>query len=187
MDVIQEYEINVETMALLPHFDDYANLNTIVLEERDLFIVPCSPLELIDESCRYYGSSYEGRLEGIKRVMGIAKKAPIAVSVELEIFFFPHESPGNHSCVWLSHTHIESLEKVDKRNTIVQFTNGESLLVPASKNQLETKVLRTAQYRHLLQNRTDMKRRIAVYHMKKAPIELVRDEQKQSYVVRKND
>lgn len=163
MDVFQEYEIHDETMALLPHFDDYANLHTIVMEETGAFIVPLSPKKLIDESCRYYGSSYEGRLEGIKQAMGIMKKAPIAISVELAIFFFPHESPSNHSCVWLSHTHVKSLERKDKRNTVVLFSNGETLIVPASKNQLETKLLRTAQYRHLLQNRTDVKQKTTVY------------------------
>lgn len=155
------------------------------MEESGSFTVPLSPLKIIDDSCRYYGSSYEGRLEGIKRVMGIAKKAPIAISVELAIFFFPHESPSNHSCVWLSHTHVESLKKEDKRHTVVQFSNGESFIVPASKNQLETKVLRTAQYRHLLQNRTDVKRRTTVYRLRKDPIEFVHDVRKQTYVARK--
>lgn len=184
LDVIPEYEINVETMALLPHYDEHANLHTIVMEETGAFSVPLSPLKLIDESCRYYGSSYAGRLEGIKRVMGIAKKAPIAVSVELSIFFFPHESPSNDSCVWLSHTHIESLEKKDKQRTVVFFSNGESLVVNASKNQLETKVLRTAQYRHLLQNRTELQRRSSVYRLNKAPVEFVHDPGKQTYVAR---
>lgn len=172
-------------MALLPRFDDYANLHTIVMEETGAFIVPLSPLKLIDESCRYYGSSYAGRLEGVKRVMGITKKAPIAISVELSIFFFPHESPQNESCVWLSHTHIEALEKKDKQNTVVYFSNGESIVVPASKNQLETKVLRTAQYRHLLQNRTEANRRSFIYRLNQMPVEFVHDSGKQAYVVKK--
>ena len=175
----------METMALLPHFDEYANLQTIVIEEEHSFIVPLPPLNVIDESCRYYGSSYAGRLEGIKRVMGITKKAPIAISVELAIFFFPHESTSNHSCVWLSHTHIEALEKVDKRKTLVHFSNGDSLIIPASKNQLETKILRTAQYRYLLQNRTDMTRRTTVYRLKNDGTEFVHDRERQAYVIRK--
>ncbi len=172
-------------MALLPRFDEYANLHTIVMEETASFIVPLSPLKLIDESCRYYGSSYAGRLEGVKQVMGITKKAPIAISVELSIFFFPHESPQNESCVWLSHTHIEALEKKDKQHTIVYFSNGDSLVVPASKNQLETKVLRTAQYRHLLQNRMEANRRSSVYRFHTSPVEFVHDSGKRSYVVKK--
>lgn len=184
LDIVQEYEINSETMALLPKYDEYANLHTFVLEETDSFIVPLSPKKLVDYSCRYYGSSYEGRLEGIKQAMGITKKAPIAISVELAIFFFPHESPSNHSCIWLSHTHVDSLERKDKRSTIVLFSNGETLTVPASKMQLETKLHRTAQYRHLLQKRT-VKRRTSIYYLRKENIEFVHDIQKNTYLARK--
>lgn len=154
MNVVKDYDVNSETMALLPHYDRYANLKTIVLEEYSHFIVPVAPKRIIDESCRYYGASYEGRLEGIKRLMGITKKAPIAISAELGIFFFPLESPKNDTCVWLSHSHIEEIVQNEKRQTQILFTNGQSFTVAASKNQVEIKILRTAQYRHLLQKRT---------------------------------
>ena len=183
MEIVNDYDIHSETMALLPHFDRFANLNTIVMEENGHFLVPIAPKKVIDESCRYYGSSYEGRLEGVKRVMGISKKAPIAISAELGIFFFPLESPSNASCVWLSHSHIEKVKENDQRQALIVFVNGQSLVAPASRNQVEVKLLRTAQYRHLLEIRTAKKQNYFFYR-KREKVEVVRDPARQSYDVK---
>lgn len=188
MQIIKDYEIHTETMVLLPCFDHYANLHTIVIEEQNYFLVEMTPKKLIDASCRYYGSSYEGRLEGIKRVMGISKKAPIAISAELSIFFFPLESPNNHSCVWLSHSHIEEIRSSGNRNTLILFTNGQAFTVPVPKGQIETKILRTAQYRHLLKNRIEVgKRQQHVYQLQKEDVQFVYDPVKQAYHIKKHE
>ncbi len=183
MNELQEYEVNVGTMALLPYFDKYANLYTIVIEEREHFTVPRSPWKVIDDSCKYFGSSYVGRLNGVKEVMGISKKAPIAVSVELAIFFFPHESPSNHSCVWLSHSHIKKVKRREKKNTQIYFTNGKSIDVKASENSILSNLFRTAQYRHLLQKRHKTKKQSYTYALNEEAVSIVHDPSTQSYVI----
>lgn len=184
MKTIDNYDIHPGTMALLPYYDSYANLQTIAVEENGHFLVLLPPKKVIDDSCHYYGSSYKGRLEGVKRVMGISKKAPIAVSAELGIFFFPLESPSNVSCVWLSHSHIEGVKDSDNQQALILFTNGHTVLVSYPRKQIDTKILRTAQFRHLLLRRTMRHQPSYAYEHHNGQAQFVHDRNKQTYEVR---
>ena len=59
---IDSYEINKDTCAIL-------NLNnevTKVVENNQEYLIPKTTFEVMEDSCAYYGSSYEGRLKGTK-------------------------------------------------------------------------------------------------------------------------
>ena len=57
---MKDYEINDETLAIIP--DDI--WNSIVVEDNCDYVVSGKPLEIVDYSCKYFGSSYPGRKEG---------------------------------------------------------------------------------------------------------------------------
>ena len=73
--MINEYEVNSNTLALLPVGTNV----TKVIEKQDSFLVNQTPSQIIDYSCRSFGSSYLGRHEGTKHLTGINYKAPIII------------------------------------------------------------------------------------------------------------
>ena len=69
------YEINRNTMALIPISDD----QTKIIERDRIFIIEENIMEIIKNSCEYFGSSYLGRKEGTKKLTGITHKSPIII------------------------------------------------------------------------------------------------------------
>ncbi|MCM3411266.1 competence protein ComK [Metabacillus litoralis] len=55
--VVEDYLINRFTMAILPGENRYI---TEVLELEQDLTVGKRPMDVIDQSCRYFGSSYNG-------------------------------------------------------------------------------------------------------------------------------
>ena len=74
------YEINSETIAIIPVAQNVSK----VIELHQSLIVNKSTTEIIDESCKFFGSSYLGRHEGTKNLIGINYKSPIIVEESLE-------------------------------------------------------------------------------------------------------
>ncbi|WNB90876.1 competence protein ComK [Bacillus sp. NEB1478] len=151
--LLSSYEIDTSTMALLPFYNEYGDVNTEVLETEKNERIEVSPIKIINESCLFFGSSYEGRREAVRRSMGYVSLSPIMINLELGIFFFPVESPKNESCIWLSQSHVQRIESVDSDTCSVHFKNTANLILPQSKYALEAKLFRTAQYRYILTER----------------------------------
>ena len=55
-----KYEINDETLAIISFDDD----KTRIIEEEDDYIVNEMPYSIMENSCKYFGSSFEGRVLG---------------------------------------------------------------------------------------------------------------------------
>ena len=61
-----EYEINKGTLAIMPN-----EINqSLVYEDEDRFLVNQSPFEIMEDSCKYFGSTYEGRKDSDKSIFG---------------------------------------------------------------------------------------------------------------------
>ena len=61
-----KYEISNGTLAVLPNNEG----DSLVYEDNDRYIVNQSPYEIMESSCLYFGSSYNGRKEGAKDILG---------------------------------------------------------------------------------------------------------------------
>ncbi len=142
--VLPNYEVNSECMALVPRRSNNS-LYTHVYETSEDFIVLKSPTEIIKRSCGFFGASYRGRMDGTQFLTGISHKAPIAVSPENKLFFFPTHSPRREECSWFSHSHIVSLERSPLQQTTVHFSNQTSHRVDVSYGSFENQLHRTAQ------------------------------------------
>ena len=103
---MSEYEINDDTLAIIP-IDEYRSK---VIEKSRSFIVEQPPMRIIDKSCRYFGSSYQGRFLGTKNLIGISHKAPIIIEETREIIFFPTNSPRQYNCAWISLKNLQNLQ-----------------------------------------------------------------------------
>ncbi|MDQ0232235.1 competence protein ComK [Metabacillus malikii] len=152
----KDYIINRLTMALLPSED---GLSTTILETDEKFTIESRPLKIMDNSCRYFGSSYIGRKSGTKAVMGVTHKSPIMVDPANMIYFFPTTSSTRKNCIWLSHSHIKHHEKTTDNQTIVTFSNDEEYLLNISIGSFEKQFHRTAQLRTLMTTRIEQEQR----------------------------
>lgn len=85
---MEDYEINSHTMALLAKENEDGQVYTEVLELGDRFDMTKCPSDIVDDSCRYFASSLEGRLAGTKQVTNYTHKPPIVVSEAMSIYFF---------------------------------------------------------------------------------------------------
>lgn len=136
--MLNEYEINQSTMAILSLKKGFSK----VIEENEEFIVSKDSTDIINQSCKFFGSSYSGRFEGTKHLIGVNYKAPIIIEETHEIIFFPTSSPRFENCNWICLKKINKFEKNDT-NTILSFKNGTQIELKVSYNSFENQVLRS--------------------------------------------
>lgn len=142
------YEINKATCAILPITDNKSK----VIEKNDIFIVEKSVQRIIEDSCRYFGSSYLGRYEGTKTLIGFNYKAPIIIEESNELIFFPTSSPRFNRCSWINLKAIKDYKRND-RHAIINFENGQDLEIDISYESLENQILRATRLESILRTR----------------------------------
>ena len=142
------YEIGVQTLAVIGMPQKKAKI--VELEKQ--FVINDSAYTVMDHSCNYYGSSYAGREEGCKKILGFVRKSPIIVEETRDIIFFPTHSPRRKDCVFLSLDNIVSIEGNEKSSRIV-FKNGVIVKVPRSKYSIENQMARAIKLKYLISER----------------------------------
>lgn len=149
---MDNYEINDETLAIIP----INNYKSKVIETNNSFEVDQTPMKIIENSCRYFGSSYDGRFTGTKDLIGITHKAPIIIEESREIIFFPTNSPRLYECAWISLKHLGKYKKNNDSSVII-FNNGDLLDLDISYGSLDNQVLRAARLESVLRLRKNNK------------------------------
>ncbi|MEI3612853.1 competence protein ComK [Pseudogracilibacillus sp. SO30301A] len=147
------YEVTPLTMAVLSGKDDKGSRNTVVLEEKKEYTVHTTPTKMIDEACKFFGSSLKGRLEGTKDISRITHKAPIAIDPSSGMYFFPTASPSNEECSWIAHSHVKDIQSIGKTKTEIIFKNGRRIIINVSYGSMMNQLQRTAQFRYSLDTR----------------------------------
>lgn len=145
------YEISIETLAIIP----IENFCSKVVEKDNTIIVNRTPMQIIEDSCSFFGSSYFGRAKGTKKVIGISHKAPIIIEESKEIIFFPTSSPRLYECCWLSLKNIDKYKKQDSNSSII-FNNGFALELDMSYGSLDNQVLRATRLESVLRMRKNI-------------------------------
>lgn len=142
------YEINEGTLAILAK-----NKKSLILEDDKKYVVDSLPFDVVDHSCKYFGSSYEGRKEGTKEILHINYKVPIVVDNSRNLIFFPTNSPLSDDCSWLSLKSIKSIKEGSFNTTDVIFNNGVSINIPVSKRTMDNQILRASRLDLIMRNR----------------------------------
>ena len=130
--------------------DDPELLELVEMEVRDLLssydfpgdeipVVKGSSLKVLEHSCEYFGSSYEGRKEGTKKLLGITHKSPIIVEESRKIIFFPTTSPEKEECIWINLEKISKYYKIDNKKSCIEFKNGDKIEFDISYGSLSFK------------------------------------------------
>lgn len=147
---MNSYEINNDTLAIIP-IDNYQSK---IIEKNNEFIVNMTPIKIIDNSCQFFGSSYQGRFMGTKKLIGVSHKAPIIIEETRNIIFFPTNSPRLYECIWISLRNLSNYLR-DDNNSKVVFNNNKHLLLDISYGSLDNQILRAARLESVLRTRKE--------------------------------
>lgn len=143
-----KYEINKDTLAVI----SLKSGKTKIIEYDREFTLNDKAYEVMEHSCGYFGSSYEGRVVGSKKILGSTYKVPVIVEESNDLIFFPTTSPDVKECSWFSLNSVDSIIK-NKRTTQICLKNGKKISVSVSKNSIENQLLRATRLKYLINDR----------------------------------
>ena len=146
-----KYEISKGTLAIVPK----ENNGSIIYEDNEKYVVRENPFSIMEESCKYFGSTYEGRKIGAKNILGAEYKVPIVVEDSENLIIFPTTSPQSKDCVWVSLKrvkNIKKIEKIDSNNTKIIFDNNCEIIVDCSYRTIENQLSRASRLDLILRN-----------------------------------
>ncbi len=147
--MLESYEINGNTLAIIP----IGKNKSKVLEVHNEFLVEKNSTAIIDDSCKYFGSSYQGRFEGTKNILGVSYKSPIIVEESMEIIFFPTTSPRTADCHWICLNNIDDYFKNKDNITKINFKNGINIILNMSIGAFENQIVRSMRLANILKRR----------------------------------
>lgn len=148
---MNEYFINKGTCAIVPIEEEVSK----VIELDGEVIVYKSVKDIMNESCKYYGCSYNGRYEGSKMILNMNYKLPIVVDEISNLIFFPTSSPRFNECIWISLSNILSYSKKSGCSKIC-FSSGYVFDLKISYYCLETQIFRATMLESLLRRRKNV-------------------------------
>lgn len=149
--IIKDYEITLDTLLIIPI---NSNQSKIIEKEKE-FIIDVNPWDIIKVSCEYFGSSYDGRHSGTKKLIGITHKSPIIIEEYNEIVFFPTVSPRDETCIWICLNEIKNYYRSNYFTTI-EFNNGYKYEIEISYGTINNQILRATRLQSVLKKRTNL-------------------------------
>lgn len=149
---MEKYEVNEETLAVI----GLDKAKTRVVETDKEYIIEDSAYEVMDYSCQYFGSSYVGRVDGSRTMLGANYKLPIIVEESSDLIFFPISSPDNPKCMWISLQWVEDVYE-ENGKTFILLKNGKKIESTASKSSIKNQIMRSSRLNLILNDRKKKK------------------------------
>ena len=146
--LLDDYEISSATQAIVPISED----KTMIYEEEGEYIISKPSNEIINYNCNFYGSSYDGRCEGTRSLLGIKSKLPIIIEESRNIIFFPTSSVRRKQSNWIALNKIKSYHK-DEKNSYIIFTDGRKVNFDVSVFSIENQFYRATLLKSKLADR----------------------------------
>ena len=132
------YEIDLSTDMLLGIDDNH----TRIISENIDYIENMSAKEIMNNSCKYFGSNLTERVKVTNRLVNLSSKTPIIVEESRNIIFFPLKSVRNKNNIWVSFNNLEKYEK-DENKTIFYFKNNRQITIDFSYYIVDNQVTRS--------------------------------------------
>lgn len=146
---MENYFINKNSLFIIP----YGKNKSKVVEKYCSYILNKNINEIIDESCKYYGSSYHGRCQGTEYLIGIRYKCPIIISELKEIVFFPTASSKSEDCIWINYSEIEKYYDNSNNKVTIMFKNQRKIEVLSSGRKIGNQILRSSRLESVLKSK----------------------------------
>jgi len=132
------YEIDLSTVMLIGLNDEKTKVVTLDNE----FIIDTDSKKIIDNSCKYFGSSLTDRVNMTKRLINIKSKSPIIIEESRDIIFFPLKSIRDKSNIWISFNNLVKYVKSDDK-TIIYFKDNKEVTIDFSYYIIDNQVTRS--------------------------------------------
>lgn len=147
--MLKEYEINSSTQAIIP----IDNKTSMIYEEENEYVVNKPSNKIIEYNCKFYGSSYIGRCEGTKSLVGIKSKYPIIIEESRNIIFFPTSSVRKEQTTWIALNKIKSYKKDIYNSSFITFINDKKIKLDISLYSLDNQYCRATMLKSKLLER----------------------------------
>jgi len=134
---MESYIIGEKTLAVVGL--DYHS-SQIIESERE-FIVFQNWHDILEKSCLYYSSSFQGRIDASKFLLNKDYKLPIMLSEIGSLIFFPVGNQTNYNCVWISLKSLESYFILTGKVKL-SFTSDRVLFISSGKEAFENQLLK---------------------------------------------
>ena len=144
------YEIDLSTVMLIGI--DESKTKVVTLE--DEFILDIDSKKIMDNSCKFFGSSLSDRVNMTKRLVGIKSKSPIIVEDSRNIIFFPLKSVRDKCNIWISFNNLEKYVKNGDRTSFV-FKNNKRVVIDFSYYIIDNQVTRSLMLDYELKKRRE--------------------------------
>lgn len=126
------YLINEDTLALESIFVD--GFKSRITTTHGLYYSKMSKESLLEEACIRYGSTFDGRIQAIRKFFEYLHKTPLLINPEA-VGAFPTLSYLDAECVWLFNHHFQ-IKVLSANRSEVIFSTGHSIQVNVSKRVL---------------------------------------------------
>ena len=132
------YEIDLSTVMLVG-LDD---IKTKIITMDNEFILDIDSKKIIDNSCKFFGSSLNDRVNMTKRLINIKSKSPIIIEESRDIIFFPLKSIRDKCNIWISFNNLEKYNKSSDK-TVFYFKNNKQVVIDFSYYIIDNQVTRS--------------------------------------------
>jgi len=132
------YEIDLSTVMLIG-LDEY---KTKIITLDNEFILDLDSKKIIDNSCKFFGSSLNDRVNMTRRLVNIKSKSPIIIEDSRDIIFFPLKSIRDKCNIWISFNNLEKYVKSGNK-TVFIFKNSKEVIIDFSYYIIDNQVTRS--------------------------------------------
>ncbi len=144
------YEIDLSTVVLIG-LDEF---KTKVITFDNEFLIDIDSKKIIDNSCKYFGSSLTDRVNMTKRLINVKSKSPIIIEESRDIIFFPLKSIRDKCNIWISFNNLIKYVKSDD-NTIFYFKNNKEIIIDFSYYIIDNQITRSLMLDYELKKRRE--------------------------------
>ena len=148
---MENYIINNKTIGLLK-----INNKTIIFNVDKTKVINKSIRQVIDYSCKYYGSNLNGRICSAKYILGDKYKIPIVIDDFNKLILISLSSIRNNICLFLIFNKIVDYS-IENRYLKIKCANNVNFYVKISKNIFEKKLLKSLKLNNVLFERKNVK------------------------------
>lgn len=109
--------INRSALFLMSSFE--AERKSKIVTKDGEYYSSLSALQLIDQACMMFASTYEGRVKATRHNLQQHKKTPLLISLD-DLAAFPTKSPNHPECTWIFN-HDYRIEAISPTRTRVIY------------------------------------------------------------------
>ncbi|KFE41804.1 competence protein ComK [Staphylococcus agnetis] len=127
------------------------NQSTEILKYDEPPIIVHEPLiQIIENSCKCYGETYQSRKAQTRRISNLKSKLPINITPIFPSFYFPSHSDRATENSWMNMHFIERIKKLKGAKVKITFVNGQSVILNVSEHTISTQYRNCITFSYLL-------------------------------------